>query len=72
MNFAVGAIESCLPMAARYLPAQSIYTALRRVFNQHPTIEKVLGFVWVFLFFFWSVPKWQYPHNFDFLKQLGR
>lgn len=22
---------------------------------------KLIGFVWVYLFFFWSVPKWQYP-----------
>lgn len=24
-------------------------------------VRKVIGFGWVFLFFFWSAPKWQYP-----------
>ncbi|KAF2227152.1 membrane bound O-acyl transferase family-domain-containing protein, partial [Elsinoe ampelina] len=24
-------------------------------------VETVLGSVWVFLFFFWAVPKWKYP-----------
>jgi hypothetical protein len=26
-----------------------------------PVLERALGFLWVFAFFFWSVPKWQYP-----------
>lgn len=26
-----------------------------------PIVQKAHGFVWVFGFFFWSVPKWQYP-----------
>ena len=28
---------------------------------QNRAVSKAAGFIWVFLFFFWSVPKWQYP-----------
>lgn len=28
---------------------------------QSKVANNAFGFIWVFLFFFWSVPKWQYP-----------
>lgn len=28
---------------------------------QYRALSTAVGFAWVFLFFFWSVPKWQYP-----------
>lgn len=24
-------------------------------------LSRIMGYIWVFMFFFWSVPKWQYP-----------
>ena len=33
----------------------------QEVTGRSKVIHKVVGFLWVFSFMFWSVPKWQYP-----------
>lgn len=59
-NFGAGALET---VAVRQL------RALARVIGQERRLlqlsggvwGKAIGYVWVYAFFFWSVPKWKYP-----------
>lgn len=59
-NFGAGAVESVVQkrgsdLAERVGLGQRYHTFASRLG------AKVLGFLWVFTFFFWSVPKWQFP-----------
>ncbi|KAF2469720.1 uncharacterized protein BDR25DRAFT_227320 [Lindgomyces ingoldianus] len=56
-NFAAGAIEMLVVGAVgRRLRDGRLGQALRS-----NVLRKTIGFVWVFAFFFWVVPMWQYP-----------
>jgi hypothetical protein len=46
------------------------YAIMRSAFLNHGTTRKFLGFAWVYLFFFWSVPKWQYPKVYSLIMEL--
>lgn len=35
-------------------------------------ILRIFGYCWVFCFFFWVVPKWQYPRAYEQLQQIER
>jgi hypothetical protein len=65
-------MESCVPLLAARLPYHSFLGGVGRFLRRNPVVKKSLGFAWVFAFFFWSVPKWQYPHARDFIQRIGR
>lgn len=58
LNFFASTLEGVVRSSIAQCEAASGLTSLSRL---TPSVRKCLGFVWVFLFFFWSVPKWQYP-----------
>lgn len=58
LNFVASTFESAFCSAALRKAITSNATSSR---SPVPIIQKTLGFIWVFGFFFWSVPKWQYP-----------
>ena len=35
-------------------------------------LKKMMGYCWVFCFFFWAVPKWQYPRAYEQLRYVER
>ena len=58
--FAAGAFES---VVVGLLRPTFIAARQERVWRwmKRSALARLFGFGWVFLFFFWSVPKWQYP-----------
>lgn len=61
-NFAVVTFEIGALGLVRWAAARSGYA--RRwagLGATYPLAGRLLGYVWVFAFLFWSVPKWQYP-----------
>lgn len=61
-----------MSLLMRYFASSPSLVTANRIMRRYPSLKKSLGFTWVFLFFFWSVPKWQYPHVYDLLQRLGR
>ncbi|KAF2142812.1 uncharacterized protein K452DRAFT_307728 [Aplosporella prunicola CBS 121167] len=59
-NFVAGAVEASVAWQLRSFAARCGYTKQWRKMSES-VFAKALGFAWVFAFFFWSVPKWQYP-----------
>lgn len=53
-NFAAGAVETVVMKLIR--GSKTLDGLLRR-----SVVGKILGYAWVFGFFFWSVPKWEFP-----------
>lgn len=61
-NFCAGALETfVLPLVNRAWKTDSM---LRRMAWSHLG-RRIIGYVWVFSFFFWISPKFQYPDLFD-------
>ena len=66
MNFAACAAESLVSSAYKSFlrKAKSVQVPVLKelvIFLESSSTRKVIGYTWVFFFFFWSVPKWQYP-----------
>ncbi len=62
LNFVASAAESAVSF--KLSRKTGLYDAPRsgiQALLDNSIVRKCLGFAWVFLFFFWSVPKWQYP-----------
>ena len=59
-NFVGGLVEVVvrkgIERIARVCGQEDVFLRLR-----NGSVGRVVGFLWVFLFFFWSVPKWLYP-----------
>lgn len=62
LNFAASAAETALlPKSTQgHAVSGAFYSKNCAVLNGG-SIRRCVGFLWVFFFFFWSVPKWQYP-----------
>ncbi|PSN63280.1 hypothetical protein BS50DRAFT_612528 [Corynespora cassiicola Philippines] len=67
-NFAAGAIEVLFMTAAKRLLRNKNGMFARSL--QFQATRKIIGFIWVFAFFFWAVPAWQYPKFYEALKPL--
>lgn len=60
-NFGAGAFEMIVVRLLRSLALRMCWAKPWRQMSETPFFAKAVGFAWVFGFFFWSVPKWQYP-----------
>lgn len=61
-NFAVVTFEVGASGVLRWVAVRSGYgRGWANLGARYPLAARVLGYVWVFAFLFWSVPKWQYP-----------
>lgn len=61
-NFAVVTFEVGASGVLRWVAVRSGYgRGWANMGARYPLAARVLGYVWVFAFLFWSVPKWQYP-----------
>lgn len=59
-NFVAGLAETVVLQLLRRISQMLGYGKMfDRVYNG--SVGKTIGYAWVFLFFFWSVPKWLYP-----------
>lgn len=69
MNFLAGALEAVIVQMARAVADKH---EQRSRFDRLASSSwiNLPGFVWVFCFFFWSVPKWQYPKLFCHIQDL--
>ncbi|KAF7185922.1 Acetyltransferase aurG [Pseudocercospora fuligena] len=60
--FVGGAVEAVvlglMRRAFMVIGQEQLWLAIKR-----SAVARLLGYCWVFLFFFWSVPKWQYPET---------
>ena len=59
-NFVAGAVEMTFEKRIRAILKRRGYLGAYQTFLSG-WLRKALGFLWVFAFFFWSVPKWEYP-----------
>lgn len=59
-NFGTGAVEVVVQKQGAALAQRMGLGKSYHAFASGPG-AKVLGFLWVFAFFSWSVPKWQFP-----------
>jgi len=59
-NFGAGAVEVVMQKLGAVL-AERMGLGERYHSFASGVGGRVLGFLWVFAFFFWSVPKWQFP-----------
>jgi hypothetical protein len=59
-NFLCGALEMMLAKATRSLAARYRLTKYL-THSIAVTLKRVLGYLWVWIFFAWIVPKWHYP-----------
>lgn len=72
INYFVVMLEIVATTVWRLLATKYGYKRQRRLF-QNSSFARFLGFCWVYLFFFWSVPRWQYPKlNCAINKELAR
>ncbi|KZF26455.1 hypothetical protein L228DRAFT_235525 [Xylona heveae TC161] len=76
-NFAAGAVEVFVSKHASVLKTIDQYHWLQNPKRQATLMvcSKAAGLVWVFGFFFWILPKWQYPrvyHQLQYLTNLNR
>jgi hypothetical protein len=59
-NFVAGLAETVvLRLLRRISQVLNHEKMFERIYNG--SVGKTIGYAWVFLFFFWSVPKWLYP-----------
>lgn len=58
-NFAAALVETVVVKLIRGSNFGS--KTLHRLLRTDSVVGKIVSFVWVFGFFFWSVPKWEYP-----------
>lgn len=60
-NFVAGALEVVVVRVLRRCALRMGCEQTWRQLSESCVISKTLGFIWVFCFFFWSVPKWMWP-----------
>lgn len=72
LNFVASATESfvCITLSRHACPFGAPRSQ-KPAFLDSSITRKCLGFAWVFLFFFWSVPKWQYPKLYSIIMELS-
>lgn len=60
VNFVAGGFELLVERSIRRLRESTTRNTLSKE-KSPPLMAKMVGYVWVLGFFFWVVPKWQYP-----------
>ena len=68
-NFAAGAVEMVVLAQVERALEKHGHERVARFFDKE-IVRRVIGFAWVFGFFFWVVPKWQYPKLRAYLEQV--
>lgn len=67
LNFVACLVETCFLSAVRHL-AGRIRLAKQLEAVERSWLGRVVGYLWVFGFFFWSVPLWRFPRMHRVLK----